>query len=62
MADSRDFYRGAMVATSAGPDDDRAEYRSRTDEHLAQRARYLAKAASLGQVVAEDEPPDIRHP
>ena len=62
MADNRDFYRVATDAISAGPDDDRAEYGSRTDEHLARRARYLAKAASLGQVVAEDEPPDIRHP
>jgi hypothetical protein len=62
MADSRDFYRRVTDATSAGPDDDRADYGSRTDEQMARRARYLAKAASLGQVVAEDDPPDIRHP
>ena len=62
MADSRDVYRGATDATSAGPDDDRAESGSRMDEQLTRRARYLAKAASLGQVVAEDDPPDIRCP
>ena len=57
MDDSRDLYRGAAEAGPQGPDQDQAGYRWPQDE----RARYLAKAASLGHVVAE-EPPDIRRP
>ena len=57
MDDSRDFSRGAEEAAPECPDQDQAAYRWPQDE----RARYLAKAASLGQVVAE-EPPDIRRP
>ena len=56
MDDSRDFYRAAAEAAPERPDEGRAR-----DRLPDERARYLAKAASLGQVVAE-EPPDIRCP
>jgi hypothetical protein len=61
MADSRDFYRGTDE-TSESPHDAPAAQRPLTDEQFARRARYLAKAASLGQVVPDDETAENLHP
>jgi hypothetical protein len=60
MAYGRDDVGGAAV-TPGGREDSPAQRPTRRDEQLDQRARYLAKAASLGQVVLEDEPPDREH-
>ena len=54
MVEGRDFYRGDIATGEAGREVERP---ARTDYEASQRARYLAKAASLGQVVREDEAP-----
>jgi hypothetical protein len=59
MPDGRDVYR--PEATSDGRGEDPAGERSRDEREWDRRARYLAKAASLGQVVREDEPFDGRY-
>lgn len=61
MADSRDFYRGTEEATSDRPEERRVVEQP-TDEQFVRRARYLAKAASLGQVVPDDDLADSLHP
>ena len=52
MVEGRDFYRGD-IAQSDGRSE--TESPARTDYEVSQRARYLAKAASLGQVVMDDD-------
>jgi hypothetical protein len=52
MVEGRDFYRGE-IAPGDGPS--QTERPARTEFEVSQRARYLAKAASLGQVVVEDD-------
>jgi hypothetical protein len=54
MGDGRDFYRGETGSVEGRSEVERP---SRNDSEVSQRARYLAKAASLGQVVLDDEPP-----
>jgi hypothetical protein len=54
MPDGTDVYRGDISSGRDGGSD--AERPSRSDYEGSQRARYLAKAASLGQVVLDDEP------
>ena len=59
MAEGRDFYQGEIIggAREAGE----VEWPARTEYDVNQRARYLAKAASLGQVVLDDEAPAAEH-
>jgi hypothetical protein len=56
MAYGRDGFRG-VGTTTGGPDEDNAagDRPARSAEERDRRARYLAKAASLGQVISEDE-------
>ena len=56
MPEARDFYQGDVAG---GRDAGEVERPARTDYEVSQRARYLAKAASLGQVVLDDEPPAV---
>ena len=53
MVEGRDFYRGDGPPEN-GPEVQRT---AGADGELSQRARYLAKAASLGQIVLEDDAP-----
>lgn len=56
MTDGRDVFRGSTVP--AGRDEIQAGERpAHSDAEFERRARYLAKAASLGQVVIDDEAP-----
>jgi hypothetical protein len=52
MVEGRDFYRGEIAS---GDGRSETEHPARTDSDVIQRARYLAKAASLGQVVMDDD-------
>jgi hypothetical protein len=62
MADASDLFRGFTEVTSGGPDEDQADDPpALTEEQFDRRARYLAKAASLGYVVADDETPGGEH-
>ena len=56
MAEGRDVHRGEILA-GGHESSSEAERPARTDYEVSQRARYLAKAASLGQVVFDDEAP-----
>jgi hypothetical protein len=57
MAYGRDVFGGEEI--TPGREDNQAGDRlARRDEEFDRRARYLAKAASLGHVVSEDEPGD----
>lgn len=58
MPDGRDFYQGDRPG---GRDCVEVERPARTEHEASQRARYLAKAASLGHVVLDDEPPAADH-
>lgn len=56
MADGRDVFRGVTGAMSGGREDNQADDGpARTEEEFDRRARYLAKAASLGHMVSDDE-------
>jgi hypothetical protein len=48
MADGRDVMSG-------GRDEQADDRPARTEEEFDRRARYLAKAASLGHIVSDDE-------
>ena len=52
MVEGRDFYRGEIAPSDGRSESERP---ARTEYEVSQRARYLAKAASLGQVVIEDD-------
>lgn len=60
MAYGRDE-RGRPEITAATQDDRSYSPMSRSDDEYDRRARYLAKAASLGQIVSEDEPIEQEH-
>ena len=59
MAEGRDFYQGEIIG--GAHDTGQVERPARTEYDVKQRARYLAKAASLGQVVLDDEWPAAEH-
>jgi hypothetical protein len=60
MAYGRDVFGGADIMP--GREDNQAGDRpARSEEEFDRRARYLAKAASLGHVVSEDESTDREH-
>jgi len=54
MADGGDVLRGARDVMS-GRRENEADEPARTEEEFDRRARYLAKAASLGHIVPDDE-------
>ena len=56
MAYGRDVFAGLL--TPARDDSQAGNGPARNDEEFDRRARYLAKAASLGHVVSEDESAD----
>ena len=51
MVEGRDFDRGEIAPRDGHSERERS---GRTDDHVS-RAQYLAKAASLGQVVLDDD-------
>lgn len=61
MAHGREVFGGADIAAGGREDHSPADRPARSDEEFDRRARYLAKAASLGHVVSEDEPADREH-
>jgi hypothetical protein len=54
MSDGRDVFPAGEVM-SGGREEVPGSRRTVTDEGLDRRARYLAKAASLGQVVIDED-------
>jgi hypothetical protein len=54
MADGSDVFR-AVDAVSGSREDQADKRPARTEQEFDRRARYLAKAASLGQIVPDDE-------
>jgi hypothetical protein len=60
MAYGRDE-RDRLETTAARLDDRSYSPTARSDDEFDRRARYLAKAASLGQMVSEDEPLELEH-
>ena len=52
MGEGRDFYRGEIAPRDGHSETERP---AGTDFEASQRARYLAQAASLGQVVVDDD-------
>jgi hypothetical protein len=57
MADGRDVFRGLTDVMSGGREDQADDGPARTEEEFDRRARYLAKAASLGHMVSDDDSP-----
>jgi hypothetical protein len=58
MAHGREVSGGAEIASGGREASQPGDRPPRTDEEFDRRARYLAKAASLGHVVSEDESAD----
>ena len=60
MTDVRDVHPAEITSgrREAGPD---GQHPAHEDHDASQRARYLAKAASLGQVVFDDDPLVAEH-
>jgi hypothetical protein len=55
MADGSDVFRAVTDAVSGSREDPADNRPARTEQEFDRRARYLAKAASLGQIVPDDE-------
>ena len=55
MADGSDVFRAVTDAVSGSRENQADERLAGDEDEFERRARYLAKAASLGQMVADDE-------
>ena len=55
MADGSDVFRAVTDAVSGSRENQADERPARPEQEFDRRARYLAKAASLGQMVPDDD-------